>query len=776
MSLGVEHGMNPGDAIADFSSTAPVLAHPDTSIYTDTRFSEQYGNDKLAPNSFLEQQTMTPNTAALKRVPEQPQAMTQQTVPHSITSAPGGMSNNNFDYGEDQFLGMVDAFDPMPSSSFTDLRDLPPFLQEFFQSSRHPHGISMSGTATPHGFFDFGVNSDYSLDTMDFACLGQYNEQIPFVIDQQEPLQNRNQDEQVSEPANAFGNSVWTFIPQKDNAPNLTGPRLVDSLEKEKEEPTVFVDKRTTAEKLDSTTRDRMLAIMFQVWNGPMCTTQPLKVLPSLQLLDSLLQYFLTSDIARAASWLHIPSVSSMSQIRPELLLTMIAAGAALSPDESLNKLALALQGIVYEYLPTTFIDNTRTRDLQTLQANLLQLELAFWSGNSKKLEIAESFEYPLVTMLRKAGRLQRSTYDYSTPLPTDTDEELTVKHVKWIEQESWKRLVFRLFAHDTSASVSLLRPPIISPAELFLPFPEPQSLWMAQTPQAWRVATEALKPTPAYIPALVNLLGDPSLPIASKHVDQFEIGSILMQGYWRLVHHHREWSVLFGQYSPAGEKDLGGPRYQELARMLESARLRLEDLHMLEGVQGMMLELILLHHNVPLGDVQLFAGLEGVAEAKRVYSTLQSWFNTSRSRQAIWHAGQILRLAEILPQQRVRDFTAVTIYQASLVLWAYGIMLRSQHSDSDTHSEEIPRPHSQQVITLNSPESPEMRRFIALNRGTPSILDYSSTQMISVADVKDCISLSLRIMQDNHKGIVGRVPPLVDNLMDLMKLLGTVY
>ena len=771
MSSGIEYGMNPSAAI-DFSSTAPLPGHPSIGAYIDTQPSEHHENDKLEPNHFTEQQTVTANATSFQSIPEEPQAVIQQLVPHSMAPEPGGISSNNFDYGDDQFLGIVDSFDP----SYTDLHDLPPFLQDFFQSSRRPNGLGMSGTATPHGLFDFGVNADYSLDTMDFACLGQYNEQIPFVIDQQEPPQDHHADEQVLKQTDAFGSSVWRFTPQKDNAPNLTGPQLIDSLEQDREEPTVFVDRRTTAAKLDSSTRDRMLAIMFQVWNSPSCTTQPLKVLPSLQLLDSLLQYFLTSEVARASSWIHIPSVSSMSQIRPELLLTMIAAGAALSPDESLNKLGLALQGVVYEYLPSTFIDNTRTRDLQTLQANLLQLEIALWSGNSRKLEIAESFEYPLVTMLRKAGRLQRSTYDYGTPLPTDTAEELAVKHVKWIEQESWKRLVFRLFAHDTYASVSLLRPPIVSPAELFLPFPEPQSLWLAQSPRAWHLAFHALEPTPGYIPALVDLLGDPGLPIASRHVDQFEIGSILMQGYWRLVHHHREWSVLFGQYSPVGEKDLGGPRYQELARMLESARLRLEDLHMLEGIQGMMLELILLHHNAPLGDVQLFAGLEGVAEAKRVYSTLQSWFNTSRSRQAIWHAGQILRLAETLPQQRVRDFTAVMIYQASLVLWAYGIMLRSQHSDTSLQSEDIPHPHSQQVITLNSPESPEMRRFIALDRGTPSILDHCSTKMITVADVKDSIGVSLRIMQDNHKGITGRVPPLVDNLMDLMKSLGTVY
>jgi len=50
----------------------------------------------------------------------------------------------------------------------------------------------------------------------------------------------------------------------------------------------------------------------------------------------------------------------------------------------------------------------------------------------------------------------------------------------------------------------------MISPVELFLPFPEPRSLWMAQSPQARRLAFQTIEPTPAYILALVDLLGDP--------------------------------------------------------------------------------------------------------------------------------------------------------------------------------------------------------------------------------------------------------------------------
>lgn len=39
------------------------------------------------------------------------------------------------------------------------------------------------------------------------------------------------------------------------------------------------------------------------------------------------------------------------------------------------------------------------TRDLQLLQANILELKLGLWSGNRRKMEIAESHGLPLVTV-----------------------------------------------------------------------------------------------------------------------------------------------------------------------------------------------------------------------------------------------------------------------------------------------------------------------------------------------------------------------------------------
>ena len=42
---------------------------------------------------------------------------------------------------------------------------------------------------------------------------------------------------------------------------------------------------------------------------------------------------------------------------------------------------------------------NSRTRDLEALQAYMIDLDLGLWSGFKRKMEIAESFLQPLMTV-----------------------------------------------------------------------------------------------------------------------------------------------------------------------------------------------------------------------------------------------------------------------------------------------------------------------------------------------------------------------------------------
>jgi len=226
--------------------------------------------------------------------------------------------------------------------------DLPPFLHNMFASLPQVHQGFGSGLETPRGLFDFGIESDLQLDTLDFDCLGNYNERVPFDIDQHShPSVTNEMPRDIPSPsgtgasAQAFHNSIWRFHPQPESLNSTKMSRMVEFSEGDKAEPTVRVDQRTTTDRLDQTSRDKMIAIMFRVWSDDKSTAKPLKVMPSLELLDSLLQFYLTLKEANAASWLHIPSVYPLPHTRPELLLSMVAAGATLLPDLSLRKLGM---------------------------------------------------------------------------------------------------------------------------------------------------------------------------------------------------------------------------------------------------------------------------------------------------------------------------------------------------------------------------------------------------------------------------------------------------
>jgi len=45
--------------------------------------------------------------------------------------------------------------------------------------------------------------------------------------------------------------------------------------------------------------------------------------------------------------------------------------------------------------------DNSRSRELQLLQAYALELNIGLWSGNKRKMEIAEAHSQPLITVSR---------------------------------------------------------------------------------------------------------------------------------------------------------------------------------------------------------------------------------------------------------------------------------------------------------------------------------------------------------------------------------------
>lgn len=222
---------------------------------------------------------------------------------------------------------------------------------------------------------------------------------------------------------------------------------------------------------------------------------------PSAELLDTLIQHFLTSPLPRACSFIHTPTLDPNCK-RPELLLAMAAAGAVLTADPTLARLGYAMQECVRVAVPKVWEgDNTQSRSLELTQAYLINLEIGLWSGRGRKVEIAESHLQAILTMFRRDGRFRKSGYHPAKATVLDgPDAQDTGDHQSgtsssppetawraWVEQESFKRTAFRMVQHDHDSSTYLLTGPLVSYAELTLPLPCAPALWAAATAQQWR-------------------------------------------------------------------------------------------------------------------------------------------------------------------------------------------------------------------------------------------------------------------------------------------------
>ena len=105
------------------------------------------------------------------------------------------------------------------------------------------------------------------------------------------------------------------------------------------------IDRRVVPETLSQSTRDYILTMMATTGSK----SKPITAFPSIELLDSLLQYFLSTSTAPTYVC-HIATFDPNR--RPLLTAAMVAAGAALTPDAPLQKLGFAFQEAIRVAVP----------------------------------------------------------------------------------------------------------------------------------------------------------------------------------------------------------------------------------------------------------------------------------------------------------------------------------------------------------------------------------------------------------------------------------------
>jgi hypothetical protein len=336
-----------------------------------------------------------------------------------------------------------------------------------------------------------------------------------------------------------------------------------------------------------------------------------------------------------------------------------------------------------------------------------------------------------------------------------------------------------------------------MSYAELTLPLPCSKELWFARTAEEFKIRyLEARVTDGKRAPSLVDLLRDVNL-LSSNHYQldvQFAI-SVYLHGFWSLIWDYRQSNSVFRMtdHSPGlgGGNLILNSRRQELERLLHNFQLVTFDWHeMLSAQETMVLHLLLMNLNVSLDDLQLFSGKEGEVQARRIYPTLRSWSDSPEARQALWHAGQILRQAKLFPPGHLKDFYAVAVHHAALCLWTHGVVTKASLPGQHQYPQQGQPPqqlhYGEEVVFLDGEGTPHVpahvHRWLTFGQGRAAIKGPDNTVRNAQApppvvavltDPRACMEVAQEVLKANF--VVGNesLPPISENIMSLLKQLG---
>ncbi|KAJ5698537.1 hypothetical protein N7462_000542 [Penicillium macrosclerotiorum] len=499
-----------------------------------------------------------------------------------------------------------------------------------------------------------------------------------------------------------------------------------------------------TFERLSASCRDSAFAVV-----ATLCRQRNfdriLDCFPSAKLLDRLIQKFLNQQRKELDAWIHEPTID-LKQQRPELIIALAAAGAVLSSNDALKRLGYALLEIARIHLTQNIEnDNSLTRNLRSQQAYALVLQVGLWSGDKRRMEIAESLEQPLVTMLRRTFRFRDQEYADIVPPNTADEKELEIFWHQWVELESYKRLVYHMFLHDIQAAILLSTNPLISHAELTLPFPCDRRLWEARTAKEWKeIYTEGSYQSCRKIPSLADVLRDLSALGQFPDIGDYQLAALIsVHGIYTIVadcNHTRN-----GQCGSWGNL-LFQSWQRELQKVLETFGVAVvESLVSSSPLVSLVHQTISLSLYVPLDILEAFAGKDGQEKAIEARRTIADNVGTSNFRQACWHAGQILRVAKSMPAGSLTNFCTTCLYFAALSLWTYGTIFLDRALD-------LAVTFQQNLLILDGEtQGTSLHWFIVSGKGHPAILsEYGPVTLERRCDV---IRVFKQVLQLNHDG-----------------------
>ncbi|KAF3762361.1 hypothetical protein M406DRAFT_294043 [Cryphonectria parasitica EP155] len=687
------------------------------------------------------------------------------------------------------------------------------FLQNVLYDPQQQQQLASSRMNPAQGLavLDFCDDANLDMDELDFGLIDDWNlgningmlatdpNLASYIFTQAQDSAELSLSHMRQRLVSIWVDSPWRWMPDanKDNMETQKSNLPLIDIKNSQLQPDKVVN-----DKMEASGRDKVLAIILSTCQNNSIMGRVASSFPSTEVMDSLVHVFLAWHLCQVSEFIHFGSFSMNGQ-SPEWLGVTAAAGAILTPVRSLWKFGFAVQEAVRITIPMRFEDNnTKIQDISLVQALVLNHDIGLWSGNRRRMEIAECHLNIPVAMTRGRGLFQQSHYEYIHVDVADEGSDLDAKWKLWYQHESWKRLIFHLFIRDAQTSMTSMINPHISYAELTLPLPEARELWFAKTAQEWKMHYLRIHagPQTTKLPSLGDLLRDFDLLATDAHrLDVRYCISIFLHGFWTFIREYCQMNSIYrwSNFSPnvAGNPNiLLQSRQQEHVKALEQFQLSAAQKwpHMLIAQENLVLNLLLMNLHVSFEDLQLFSGKEGDDQARRILPALKRWVQDSESRRAIWHAGQILQWAKEFPVGHLKDFSAIAVHHAALALWTWGVVTRAMRRGNGGFDSQ-----TEPVIHLDMPDSAPMRQFVVFGSARPAIRGptkraaaagssggygpvgesssgsggMGTVTQCFIDEPTSCMAMVEDILRANFPG--GQAAPIVENLCHLIQQLG---
>ena len=294
---------------------------------------------------------------------------------------------------------------------------------------------------------------------------------------------------------------------------------------------------------------------------------------------------------------------------------------------------------------------------------------------------------------------------------------------------------------------------------------PQPRDLWLARDHAEWSRIYLVQQHNCNYVPRIMDLfVSIPSIPVITESLDS----GLAMKVSFHLIGGLITEYQLSAQQPHAMSQD--GPdstlsRKRELKTVITKFDHVFSSHICAANIGCFIVSYLSMTLNVSIKNIETLAGKAGEQESRDMYKIMKDWPETVEAREAIWHAGQVLRLFKLL--DRLTSFQIIMVYHAGLVLFAYSILSRVRGRVP------VPVAYTDSAVCLNDVSSSDAGEFIRNGCSQPMLRsDFRGTQRVTtpLLTTEDAVEIISEVVLNRSYNCEGLSPRLVHGLVNLLK------